>query len=369
MSGEMWVVGGEQRVSFAGSPEWHRYETALVLRVAGGRVERVLEYRSPREHCPDLNPSHTFKAATLTGDTAYLCTQTEVLLCDFPSFRIRRVISHPCFNDLHHVTPAPDGTLYVAVTGLDAVARLSAQGEILEIAGTLGQDPWERFSRAVDYRKVPTTKPHRSHPNHLFFLGGRPWVTRFEQRDAVPLQTADAADGADASDAAEAAGADDAGEAGDEPFRIGTAGSGAGVHDGHVVDGHLYFTTVDGHVVRFRLDDRRGRRGECFALHPLTRPDGGPIGWCRGLLPVAGSAWVGFSRIRYTTLRQNLSWLRHGFKEGAYHGQRPTRIALYDLERPRLREEIDLEQAGMGAVFSIHGAPAPVVAHELSRSF
>jgi hypothetical protein len=332
MSGEMWVVGGEQRLSFAGSPEWHRYETALVLRVAGGRVERVLSYRSPREHCPDVSPSHVFKAATLAGDTAYLCTQTEVLLCDFPSFRIRRVISHPCFNDLHHVTPAPDGTLFVAVTGLDAVARLSAEGEVLELTGTLGQDPWERFSRDVDYRKVPTTKPHQSHPNHLFFLGGRPWVTRFEQRDAIPLEGGDG-----------------------EPFAL--AAAGAGVHDGHPAGGHLYFTAVNGRVVRFRLEDGRGREAECFDLHPLTRPDGGPIGWCRGLLPLGPSTWVGFSRIRYTTLRKNLSWLRHGFKEGAYHGQRPTRIALYDLEQPRLVEEIDLEPAGMGAVFSIHGAP------------
>ncbi|HEV7518099.1 MAG TPA: hypothetical protein VGR07_17505 [Thermoanaerobaculia bacterium] len=343
MSGEMWVVGGEQRVSFAGSPEWHRYETALVVRVAGGRAERVLEYRSPREHSPDWNPSHTFKAATLSGDTAYLCTQTEVLLCDFPSFRIRQVISHPCFNDLHHVTPGPDGTLWVAVTGLDAVARLSAAGEILELAGTLGQDPWERFSPDVDYRKVATTKPHRSHPNHLFFLDGRPWVTRFEQRDAIPLHGDDA------------------------PFALGAAG--AGVHDGHLAGDHLYFTAVNGRVVRFHLGDRRGRGGgrgrqaECFDVHSLTRQDGGPIGWCRGLLPLGPSAWVGFSRIRYTTLRQNLSWLRHGFRSGAYHAQRPTRIALYDLDRPRLREEIDLEAAGMGAVFSIHGAPDPGWTH------
>jgi hypothetical protein len=67
---------------------------------------------------------------------------------------------------------------------------------------------------------------------------------------------------------------------------------------------------------------------------------------------------VGFSRIRYTTLRRNLSWLRHGFRTGAFHGQRPTRIALYDLEARALREEVDLETAGMGAVFSLHGDPS-----------
>jgi len=331
VNGPLWVVCGEQHVSFAGRPEWQRYKTALVLRVADGKVERVLEYRSPPEHCPDDSPSHTFKAATLTADTAYLCTQTEVLLCDLPSFRLRRVISHPCFNDLHHVTPAPDGTLYVAVTGLDAVAQLSPEGELLRLQGALGQDPWERFSPDVDYRKLPTTKPHRSHPNYVFFLDGRPWVTRFEQRDAVPLA-------GPLEDAA--------------PFAIGTGG--VGVHDGHLADGYLYFTRVDGRVVRFGLPDRQG---ECFDLHRLTRADGGPIGWCRGLLPLGSQTWVGFSRIRYTTLRRNLSWLRHGLRPGAFHDQPPTRIALYDLERSALLDEIDLEAAGMGAVFSLHGDP------------
>lgn len=351
MNGEVWVVGGEQRVSFAARPEWHRYETALVVRVAGGRAERVLEYRSPREHCPDGEPSHTFKAATIAGDTAYLCTQTEVLLCDFPSFRIRKVISLPCFNDLHHVLPAPDGSLYVAVTGLDAVAHLSPAGELLALVGTLGQDPWERFSRDVDYRKVPTTKPHRSHPNHLFFLGGRLWVTRFEQRDAVPLPLGP-------EGARPQAQTDPHGE--DEPFSLGVLGREAGIHDGQVAGDRLCFTRVDGRVVRFRLSDRQG---ECVDLHGVTRADGGPIGWCRGLLPLGDRAWVGFSRIRYTTLRRNLSWLRHGGRPGAYQDQPPTRIALYDLERRRLLKEVDLEGAGMGAVFSLHaaGAAAPAL--------
>jgi hypothetical protein len=335
VSDAIWVVGGEQHVSFVSRPEWHLYKTALVLKVEDGKVERVLAYRSPSEHCPDASPSHTFKAATLTADTAYLCTQTEVLLCDFPSFHIRRVISHPCFNDLHHVTPAPDGTLYVAVTGLDAVAQLSPEGEILRLQGILGQDPWERFSPDVDYRKVPTTKPHQAHPNYVFFLAGRPWVTRFEQRDAVPL--------------------DPPGEGEeDAPFAIHIS-TGAGVHDGHVNARHLYFTAVDGHVVRFSLADRKA---EGFDLKRLAHPDNDLLGWCRGILPLGGDrAWVGFSRIRFTTLRRNLSWLRHGLRPGIFHDQPPTRIALYDLERPAILDQVDLEATGMGAVFSVHGDP------------
>ncbi|HSG38672.1 MAG TPA: hypothetical protein VLE27_03445, partial [Thermoanaerobaculia bacterium] len=176
MTETLWVVGGEQRVLFSKPNEWTEYKKALVVRAQDGRLHRVLEYESPPENCPDEMPSHVFKAATIDGDTAWLCTQTEVLICDFPSFRIRKVISHPCFNDLHHVTPSPDGTLFVAVTGLDAVAELSPEGELRGLTSVLGGSPWDgRFSPDVDYRKIHTTKPHLSHPNYLFFMDGRPW--------------------------------------------------------------------------------------------------------------------------------------------------------------------------------------------------
>lgn len=329
MTETIWVVGGEQRVHFYQLREWQQYKTALVVRVEDGRLERVLEYESPPEHCPDETPSHTFKAATIQGETAYLCTQTEVLVCDFPSFAVRRVISHPCFNDLHHVAPAPDGRLFVAVTGLDAVAELTPEGDLVRLVNVLGGSPWDRFSPDVDYRKVPTTKPHQAHPNYVFFLDGLPWVTRFQQRDAIPL------------DAAE----------GRRPFDVGIQG----IHDGHVEGSQLFFTTVDGCVIRFDL--ATGHK-TALDLNELREPDDDrPLGWCRGLLPADdGRVWIGFSRIRYTTLRRNLSWLRHGFRETEHHRHHPTRVALYDFERPALLRQIDLEPAGIGAVFSIHQA-------------
>ncbi len=85
--------------------------------------------------------------------------------------------------------------------------------------------------------------------------------------------------------------------------------------------------------------------------------DDRPLGWCRGLLTRGHQAWVGFSRLRPTKLRQNLSWVRHGFRETVHQRRLPTRIALYDLERPARLRDIDLEGAGLNAVFSIHGAP------------
>jgi hypothetical protein len=327
MTETLWAVGGEQRLSFRHLDEWNKFRAALVVRIRDGRAERVLDYVSPPENCPDDLPSVLFKAATFDGDTAWLCTQTEVLECAFPSFAIRRVISLPCFNDLHHVVPGPEGTLYVAVTGLDAVAEVSREGELIRLVGVLGDDPWERFPRDVDWRKVPTTKPHRSHPNYIFFVDGRPWVTRFEQRDAVPVD--DPASG-----------------------RFAVAEE-KGIHDGHLHGRLLHFTSVDGHLVTFDLET--GEKTD-LDLNSIREPDDDrPLGWCRGVLPLGDSrVWLGFTRLRHTKLRQNLSWIRHGFRTTEHHRAMPTRIALYDLERRAKLREIDLEPAGLNAVFSIH---------------
>lgn len=335
MTETLWAIGGEQRLAtFRQLEEWNKFQTAVVARVdtGTGAAERVLEYVSPPENCPDNQPSILFKAATIDGDTAWLCTQTEVLECALPSFAIRQVISLPCFNDLHHVTPGPDGTLFVAVTGLDAVAELTRDGELIRLVDVLGGDPGERFARDVDWRKVPTTKPHRAHPNYVFFVDGRPWVTRFEQRDAVPVD-------------------DPAGGGGRFPVS-----QGKGIHDGCLHDGRLHFTSVDGHLLTFDL--ATGERTD-LDLNTLREPDDDrPLGWCRGVLPLGGRIWVGFTRLRHTRLRQNLSWLRHGFRTTEFHRGLPTRIALYDLEQPAVLRQVDLEDVGLNAIFSIHRGQA-----------
>jgi hypothetical protein len=326
----IWVVGGEQRGVPHWTQEWKLYKKALVVKVADSRVEPVLAYETPPLHCADDAPSIVFKAATIAGDRAYLCTQTEVLICDFPSFAIRQVISLPCFNDLHHVAVAPDGRLFVAVTGLDAVAELAPDGALLNLHSVIEKPVWERFSKATDYRKIATTKPHQSHPNFVFFLDGKPWVTRFVQRDAVPLDGEARAGGA---------------------FTLGEEG----VHDGHVAGGSIYFTAVNGLVLCIDLASGKIRRVD---LNQAQGPyQDRPLGWCRGILPLGGNeAWLGFSRIRYTALRQNIDWIRRGFRNIDRLPPAPTRIARYDLAKNALVDEIDLELAGMNTVFSIHTA-------------
>jgi hypothetical protein len=325
----IWVVGGEQRGVPHWTREWRLYKKALVVKAESGRTRRVLEYQSPPEHCCDESASIVFKAASIKGDRAYLCTQTEVLICDFPSFAIQKIISLPCFNDVHHVAVAPDGRLFVAVTGLDAVAELASDGAPIRLISLAGGSVWDRFSQTTDYRKVATTKPHQVHPNFVFFLDDKPWVTRFQQRDAVPLE---------------------GNEAGKAIFRLGTEG----VHDGHVTAEHVYFTAVNGLVLRFDLTSGEMQSFDLNKM-PNSYPDR-PLGWCRGLLPIGEQTWVGFSRIRYTALRQNLDWIRHGFRDADRLPPAPTRIICYDLAKGTLVEEINLENESMNTVFSIHAA-------------
>ena len=317
----LWVVGGQQRAAFDRQRAWEGFELAVVVRISDkGKVERVLEYHSPRHVTADDKPMHLFTASTIVDRTMFLCTPTEVLICDFPDLAVRRVISHPFFNDLHHVTVGPQNTLFVAVTGLDAVAELTLEGEVLRLVSTLeGTDVWDRFSPDVDYRKWSSTKPHASHPNFVFFVDGKPCVTRFEQRDAVFLDTL-------------------------QPV----AEMEAGPHDGFVIDGRVYFTTVDGHVVQ--VDPETGVK-QSLNLNALADSEF-PLGWCRGLLVEGAQAWVGFSRLRFSRLRKNLSWIRRGFK-GSYVHHHPTRVVQVDMNTASIVSEVNLEASGINAVFSI----------------
>ena len=183
-----YVVGGRLRsMVFRKLEEWQSCEQALLIELdpVNNQSRARLEYVSPPEVCSDVLPAVLFKSATLQGDKLYTCTSTEVLVYELPSFRLDHYISLPCFNDLHHVCPTQQGTLLVAVTGLDMVLEITTTGRLVREWSVLGEDPWARFSRQTDYRKVPTTKPHRSHPNHVFVLDQEVWVTRLHQRDAI----------------------------------------------------------------------------------------------------------------------------------------------------------------------------------------
>ena len=259
-----------------------------------------------------------FKSAVAADGILYATTQTEVILFELPSLRQIAHISLPCFNDVHHVRPTPTGTLLVANSGLDMALEIThsrrdrpgrqhARGR-----GSLGALPaLDRLPPGV------STKPHLSHPNHVFYLGDEAWATRFAQKDAISL---------------------------DDPSRR-IALDVERVHDGLVHDDHVYFTSVDGKVL---IADAATLAVERIIDLTTFHDRNDLLGWCRGIAVDGDLAWVGFSRIRATKIRENVGWIAHGLRRSF-----PTHIALYDLARGECVHELELESHGLSAVFSI----------------
>jgi hypothetical protein len=215
------------------------------------------------------------------------------------------------------VRPTPQGTLLIANAGLEMVMEVTTAGEVLRVWNVLGEAPWERFSRDVDWRQVASTKPHRSHPNYLFMIGDEIWATRFQQGDAICLT---------------------------DPGKSITI-SHERIHDGVVYDGYVYFTTVSGSIVVANTTTLQVE--DVIDLNSMHE-DGSLLGWCRGIMLDGDRVWVGFSHIRPTKVRENVAFIMRGFKQ-----VKGTHIACYDLARRRHVVDIDLEPAGLNAVFSI----------------
>ena len=323
---KLYLTGGELRRSvFRKLEEWQSSQKAVILELDLRTKESrpCVEYVSPPEVCAPELPAILFKSGAISAGKFYVCTSTEVMVYTLPEFRLLHYVSLPCFNDLHHVAPTAQGTLLVVVTGLDMVVEVSSDGKLLREWSVLeGEEPWTRFSRDIDYRRVPTTKPHRCHPNHVFLLGDEIWVTRLHQQDAISLT---------------------------HPGRR-ISIEVQRPHDGHIHGDSIYFTTVDGHIARANRHTLRVEN--VYDLNAMSGKNGQPLGWCRGLaLMDERFIWVGFTLVRPTKFRENLTWIKTAGAVDAIH--LPTHIALYDLERGHEEDQIALEPHGIGVVFSL----------------
>ena len=326
----LYAVGGRQRPGVHQRvDEWLHLGAGVIVSVCAetGTVESCVEYVSPPDVCatPD-DPSTLFKSGTLVDDKLYVPTPTELLVYDLPSFHRSRYVSLPCFNDVHHVRPGPGGTLIVANTGLDMVVEIGPDDTVQREWSVIGEELWTRFAREVDYRKVVSTKPHRSHPNHVFFLDDELWVTRCDQHDMLCLTQ-------------------DRGPVPVAPRPI---------HDGLVHGNSVYFTVVSGEVVEVDAGEKAVRRH-----HDLNRlVDGGPtLGWCRGLEVLdEDHVVVGFSRLRPTKWKENVRWVKHRLGGGGGSDLLPTRLMMFDLAKRRVCWEANLEEAGVNSLFSVHRA-------------
>lgn len=330
---DLYVLGGAQKAAFKDAQEeWLLYERAVVARICteAGTGNICCSYQSPVAVRASAESSVLFKAGALEGDRLYACTSTEVMVFQVPSFRRLAWISLPMFNDLHHVRPAPNGSLEVVVTGLDMVAEITLQGEVVHCWSALGEDPWRRFSPTTDYRRVNTLKPYQTHANFVFWAQDELWVTRGDLGDAICLT---------------------------DPERRIVLGTSECIHDGWLRDGYIYFTSVDGHI--YVVSERTLRVEDRVDLNVISR-DGG-YSWCRGILPAdSHRVWVGFTRIRSTRWKERIRWIKGMVSTVS----RPTRLALYDLAARRLLKEIPLEALGMHAVFNALPVPtAPSADH------
>ena len=110
----------------------------------------------------------------------------EVLIYSLPKYILEERISLKIFNDLHHVIKH-NNDLYIVVTGLDIVVRYSlSKKKVLFIYNCFPEvDTWNRFDKKKDYRKINTTKPHFSHPNHVTIYNDKLYITRYKQQDVL----------------------------------------------------------------------------------------------------------------------------------------------------------------------------------------
>jgi hypothetical protein len=327
----IYITGGKSRKSGAALHEWNRFESArlLKLELPSLSCKVVLDYQSPPEICPDESQSHVFKAGHHCNGQIFLCTQTEVLILDSTTLNTIRRISLPFFNDLHHVRPDNQGNLLIANTGLDMVARVSLDGTILDEWSVFGSPVWDRHDQGLDYRKVLTTKPHPSHPNFVFVSQDQIWATRHFQKDAVCL---------------------------DDPKKTMNIEI-EKPHDGEVLDGKVFFTTVDGQIIV--IDERSNQLSQTIDLREIYGSKR-PLGFCRGLKVINDTqVMVGFSRLRGTKFQKNLAWVKDQIRQAAKGGNEQsqtalaTRVALIDLKHKEIKWEIDLEPLDVHAVFSI----------------
>jgi hypothetical protein len=318
----LYLTGGRQKPRK--DEDWNAYDKSIVLHLntTTGEITTAVEYVSPMDACAGPEASMNFKSAMFQGNRMVIATNTEVLIYETPSFRQIGYVSLPWFNDVHFARLARNGNLLVVSTGLDMVGEATLDGCTIRQWSVLGDDTWQRFSKDTDYRKVITTQPHKSHPNYVLEAGDDIWVGRSVQKDTYCLTTPDRR----------------------VPFV-------AQPHDGVQFEGKVYFTTVNGFI--HILDEKTMTMADTIDLNQIE-PRDVDLGWMRGIFPMGdGLCWVGFTRLRPTKFRQNLSWVKHGFKQYRL----PTRISLYDLKNKKILQDIDIEPYGINAVFSILPEP------------
>ncbi len=333
------ITGGQQRENGFELGEGKYYKAAKLLRLdtETGVFEELLSFTDGKENYPDEYPNLEFTVGAVEDDKLWLPTDTEVRLYNYPDLELLKIISFPFFHNIHHVA-AFDDHIAVVSTGLDLIVLLSRDTlEPVEFINTEGKDPWHRFSKNTDYRKIHSTRPHDSHPNFIFKLDGDYWVTRCTQEDIVCLR--------------------------DITKRVDISRKKTiSIHDGLIVDGKIYFTEVDGTIVI--VDAKTLSIVETIDLAQL---DGKKSlkGWCRGILYEDDIFYVAFSRLRKTKNKKKLDWIRKAANKNM--GSSDALIVAYDLIKKRKLGEWKLPTSSIDAIYGLLPEPSSQ-AHETDKN-
>ena len=323
MINERFIVTGARRNknSFSMENLSECYEAGIYEIDFGGKsITREYLEAEPNYEIYDKSYSLSFRSGSLINNILYTCTHSEIITFDLLEFKVIDRFSHPLFNDVHHVNSMGD-KIFFANSGIDHVGEVEPDGE-LRIQPVSDSHAIENPNLEIDYRKV-STKPHKIHPNHVFFINGKTWVTRFKEKDAICL---------------------------DDPGRKINISYGK-PHDGLIKDDRIHFTTVNGMIVVFDCQSLN-----CLACHNIPALFNGPHpGWCRGVEIVDDCAYVGFSSFRWTLSLENLSFLA---KNVATLGRRlnrdlPARIIKYDMRRQEIVGEMRFDNKEIDLIFSI----------------
>jgi len=321
------VTGGLERSKNPDFLEGRGYDTGKIIRldIENQKTEDLVVFNEQsklfdKANYPDEYPNILMTAGAVKGDAIWISSESEIFEYSYPQFELRRRVSLPCFQNIHHVNVL-ENNIAVVSTGLDMIVLLDMETlEPESFINVEGKDAWHRFDKNVDYRKVHSTKPHDCHPNYVFEFNGDIWVTRLKQQDVVNISNPK------------------------QKIAIG----GGGIHDGIVKDGYIYFTCVVGEIVivnatTLKVENR-------IDLRKIEGTDR-PLGWCRGISIEDNIVHVAFSHLRPTKIRENISWARDVLTGGIAITK--TRVVGYDINKKEKIGEYIMPKNSISAIYSI----------------
>tara|TARA_Y100000768_G_C23966497_1_gene678126 strand:- start:429 stop:1421 length:993 start_codon:yes stop_codon:yes gene_type:complete len=323
------ISGGRQSKSSLSyfNKEWSNGVSGVIFEydTNSKKIEEKFNYETPERYRAEKDYSISFKSGSIFNNKLYVTTLTEILIISLPNYKLIDKISLNLFNDLHHVV-YDSNFLYVVVTGLDLVLQYDLiKKRVSNYYNCFREvDTWDRFDKHKDYRKLNTTKPHFSHPNHVTVHNNKVYITRYKQEDVLIYEK--------------------------NGRYLGNIKLDNGIpHDGSIFGSEFIYTTVTGKILKVDIEEEKINK--IIDLNKFAEGDSS-LGWCRGYTTAENLNYVGFSRIRPTKFIENIKWLGSKITD-KYKLKMPTRVEIYDSEFLKIIDTIELEGVGLNWVFSI----------------